>query len=122
MPQVLREVEWLNEAYAEEILALEQQLQDIEKLLNERNKKIEQDSALSGKQSSPFQGVSDPELEMLAKERCSISNRSAPFLAIHHPSMCSWSPQLSRLGPQCSRQRSWSSVVNEFVLQSKMYN
>ena len=86
MPQVSREIEWLNEAYAQEVLALEKQLTDIDKLLNERNMKIKQDALFE--QSSPFYEVSDPELEMLAKEGRSTSNRSAPFLAAPHSSLC----------------------------------
>jgi hypothetical protein len=89
VPQVLQEVKWLNAACRIEIPALEKQLLDIGKLIDERIGKIEKSAAPAGDGFS-FQTVeSDSQLQTLKKEQKSIESRSdhpqspPPFLNLN---------------------------------------
>jgi hypothetical protein len=74
----------LNDASASEVLTLEEQRLDIEKLVEERSRKIKLGADFARVHRGPIQYMepdpeSDPELEALAKERQSISQRLTQF-------------------------------------------
>jgi hypothetical protein len=81
LEQVTKEIEWLNQSSAEEVCALEEQLQDVDKLTEERYQEIR---VSLEKARQRFRVVDtaledprlDPQMKTLRKERTSIDDRS----------------------------------------------
>ncbi len=74
--QVIPEVNWLNDACASEVLELEKQLLDINKLIMERKNKVDRNAAPAGEHGRSIRHDKfQYELQLLELEQQSIGHR-----------------------------------------------
>jgi hypothetical protein len=78
---VSQEIEWLNEACAEEVMSLEEQFQDVERLIEERSNEIRRSLERARQRCRKVDAALedsrlDPHMKTLRKELASIDNRS----------------------------------------------